>query len=104
MKRLVITAIILFACAKTAIAAEGVVVLNKSGTDYFLVETISGYSLLEWYGGYDPAAGDKIVGKIESYGFHDVYDISVRRELRVWVEDFWLSKEDAIRKYYEMSR
>jgi len=48
MKRLVITAIILFACAKTAIAAEGVVVLNKSGTDYFLVETISGYSLLEW--------------------------------------------------------
>ena len=89
------------ACTHMAVAAEGVVVLKKSGCDYFLVETEAGFALLEWFGGYDPDVGDVIVGQIESYGSYDVYDLSTDDELTVWVEDYWLSKSEAIRKYYE---
>jgi hypothetical protein len=35
-----------------------------SGCDYFLVSTVQGFALLEWYGGYDPDIGDEIVGKV----------------------------------------
>ena len=38
-----------------AVAAKGVVAYSKSGCDYFIVETNSGYALLEWYGGNDRA-------------------------------------------------
>jgi hypothetical protein len=37
----------------------------------------------------------------ESYGSKDIYNLTADSELRVWVEDFWLSKEDAFEKYYE---
>jgi len=33
-----------------------------SGCDYFLVQTRSGYDLLEWYGGHDPDKDDVLVG------------------------------------------
>jgi len=101
MKKIAVIVVILMACVHMAIGSEGVVVLKKSECDYFLVKTKAGFSLLEWYGGYDPDNGDKIVGKIESYGFHDVYDVSADEEITVWVEEYWLSKSEAIKEYYE---
>lgn len=59
-----------------------------------------GYSLLEWYGGYDPDEGDKIVGDFESYGFKDLYNVSAEREFRVY-DDYYLSKSRVLEKYYE---
>ena len=59
-----------------------------------------GYALLEWYGGSDPDEGDIIVGDFESYGFKDIYNLTADSELRVWVEDYWLSKEDVFRAVF----
>jgi hypothetical protein len=87
--------------AETAFAAKGEVVYKKSGCDYFIVETYMGYALLEWFGGNDPDEGDVIVGKFESYGFKDIYNLTADSELRVWVEDYWLSREDALEQYFE---
>ncbi len=82
-------------------AAKGEVVLKKSGCDYFLVLTNKGYALLEWYGGNDPSRGDILAGDYESFGMKDIYNLTDDHELRVWVEDFWLSKSRAIEKYYD---
>ena len=82
-------------------ASKGEVVYYPGGCDYFIVETDSGFALLEWYGGNDPDERDVIVGNFESYGSKDIYNLTADSELRVWVEDFWLSKEDAFEKYYE---
>jgi hypothetical protein len=72
-----------------------------SGCDYFIVATPSGYDLLEWYGGHHPDRGDVLVGEYESYGMHDIYDDTADEELTVWVEDYDLSKEDALEKLVE---
>ena len=87
--------------AETLPAAKGVVILNKSGCDFFVAETSGGYALLEWYGGNDPYEGDTIVGDYEAYGFKDIYNTTRDAELKVWVEDYWLSKSSVLEKYHE---
>jgi hypothetical protein len=84
-----------------ALGARGEVTHKQSGCDYFVVATPAGYDLLEWYGGYDPDKGDFLVGKFETYGMQDIYDQTADDNLRVWVEDYWLSKEDALEKLVE---
>lgn len=80
---------------------KGDIVYKKSGCDYFIVETALGYDLIEWYGGNDPDKGDTLIGNFESYGFEDIYNITADSELRVYVEDYWLSKDDVLEKYFE---
>lgn len=82
-------------------AAKGVVVYNKIGCDYYIVETNKGFALLEWFGGNDPNEGDTLVGDFERYGSKDIYNITADRKTRVWVEEFWLSKEEVIEKYFQ---
>ena len=65
-----------------------------------LLQRTRGYALLEWYGGNDPSEGDQLVGDYEEYGFHDIYNTTAGEELRVWVEDYWLSKTRVIEKFY----
>jgi hypothetical protein len=79
-------------------AARGVVSRRISGCDYFIVATKSAYDVLEWYGGHDPDKGDILIGGFESYGFHDIYDETADDDLRVWTEDYDLTKEDALEK------
>jgi hypothetical protein len=85
-------------------AAKGMVTHRISGCDYFLVETKSEYDLLEWYGGHDPDKGDVLIGNYESYGFHDIYDGTTDRQLRVWTEDYALSKGDALDKPFDQCK
>jgi hypothetical protein len=81
---------------------KGKVVYKKSGHNYFIVETGMGYALLKWYGGNDPKEGDVIVGNFKSYGFKNIYNLTAGgSELRVRVAAYWLSKEDALEKYFE---
>ena len=83
-------------------AAKGEVVYKSSRCDYFIVETPSGYALLEWYGGNDPDKGDIVVGNYEDYGFKDIYNLTADQEMKVWVEDYWLSKDDALERLFEL--
>ena len=79
-------------------STRGEVVRRISGCDYFLVETTGGFDLLEWYGGHDPDKGDILVGNFESYGFHDVIDDNVDDTIRIYTEDYLLSKSSATEK------
>ena len=100
MYKKIILILLLLSLASPSFAAKGVVTYYRDG-DYFIVETNMGYDLLEWYGGHDPSEGDIIVGNFESYGFKDIYDVTSDSSLRVWVEEYWLSKEAAFEEYYE---
>lgn len=97
----ILIAVLFILAPEAAIAAKGAVAYKKSGCDYFIAETVSGYVLLEWYGGNDPDEGDIIVGNFESYGFKDIYNLTADSELRVWVEDYMLSKSSVIEKYFD---
>ncbi|MBZ0103270.1 MAG: hypothetical protein K8I65_13990 [Thermoanaerobaculia bacterium] len=91
----------LAALASPAAAEKGPVSHRISGCDWFLIDLPSGYALVEWYGGNDPDKGDEIVGDFDEYGFRNVYNITADQELRVWVDDFWLSKGSALEDLYE---
>ncbi len=79
-------------------AARGELVYRVSGCDYFVVVTANGYDVLEWYGGHDPDKGDILTGNYDTYGMHNIYDETADEEVNVWVEDYGLSKTDALEK------
>lgn len=81
--------------------ARGEVTQRIEGCDYFLVETPSGVDLLEWYGGNDPDEGDVLVGTFETYGFHNIYNLAAKADLRVWVEDYWLDEDTASEQLHD---
>jgi hypothetical protein len=82
-------------------AACGVVSHRISGCDYFVVATKTDYDVLEWFGGHDPDKGDYLIGGFESYGFHDIYDETADADLKVWTEDYDISKGSALEKLAE---
>ncbi len=98
--RIIISIAVIALIAAPAYAAKGVVVYNKS-CDYYAVETNRGYALLEWFGGNDPSEGDVMVGDYETYGMKEIYNVTADTEAKVWVEDFWLSKDSLIEKIRE---
>ncbi len=105
MKRIMVialvTATLSIALTSIASAAKGVVVYYKFGCSSYIVETQMGYALLEWYGGNDPSEGDVLVGDYESYGMKDIYNITADSETKAWVDDYMLSKDSVIEKYYD---
>ena len=102
MRKPVLTLFALFGMAllflTPAAAATGTVAYKQGGCDYFVVETATGFDVLEWYGGFDPDKGDVLVGKFHEYGMKDIYDQTSDSDLQVWVEDYDLSKDDALEK------
>ena len=79
-------------------SARGYVSHRISGCDYFLVQSVSGYDLLEWYGGHDPDKGDTLVGNFEAYGFHDVIDETADESAHLYTDSYGLSKSNALEK------
>jgi hypothetical protein len=101
--KLTILFILIFAFTTPIFAARGQVVYKRSSCDYFIVYTpkTNSYALLEWYGGHEPGKDDIIVGDYESYGFKDVFCLTDDEEMRVYVEDYLLSRSSVIEEYFE---
>lgn len=71
------------------------VVYRIDGCDYFAADGPAGFYVLEWYRGYDPSVGDKLVGYERGYGFKNVTYLHNGREGRIYAEDYLLSAESA---------
>lgn len=82
-------------------AAKGQVVAEKG--DYYIIDTGSSYTLMEWYGGGVLYQGNNIVGDLNSYGFKEIYNTTRGCETRVYIENYLLDEEDAIEQLYEIS-
>jgi hypothetical protein len=81
-----------------AAGKRGTIVRRISGCDYFMVQTPTDYAILEWYGGHDPDKDDVLIGDYGSYGFQDFLDETSDSKLRVYVEEYKLTKVDALEK------
>jgi hypothetical protein len=99
--RMAFFAIFGFFAISGAHAENGVVALRVSGCDYYLVAASGGFVLVEWYGGYDPSRGDRVVGSFNTYGFKTLFFGSDMREGRVYIEDYSLSQESALEQLSE---
>lgn len=89
---------------------QGGVVYEGSG-DYYIVETNRGYAIAERYSGmlYE---GQTIYGRLNSYGMKYFINLSRDTEVKLYIEDYMLSQDQAIEwmgshrhlKYTDQSR
>lgn len=98
MKKIIILSFLLISI--NLFAAKGIVVYKSSSCDWFIVNTNSGFIVMESYSGYFDE-GDYVIGDIESYGFKNLFNKTRGIEGRVYVEDFQMSKDDAIEEFYK---
>lgn len=89
-----LTLFLLLTLCATAVAkmVNGAVVYTD-GT-YVIFYTQMGFSVGEYYGGhYVLEKEDMVVGKLDSYGFTDVFCPKKDRSARVYIDNWMLSKE-----------
>ncbi|RMG27942.1 MAG: hypothetical protein D6732_19635 [Methanobacteriota archaeon] len=82
-------------------SGPGIVVFSLDTCGYYIVQSEMGMSVLEWFGGVTPVKGDTLIGDFNTYGFVDLYDISQSSSTRAWVEEFMLSKSEALERMME---
>lgn len=97
---LIITFLATILFTVSSYADEGQVIYTKVGCSYYVVETLMGFSILEWYGGHIPLRGDIITGKLNLYGIHKVR-YNHNSEGQVYINDTMLSRSDANSKFFE---
>jgi hypothetical protein len=78
------------------------VTMMRESCDYFIVETDEGFCIFEWFGGSMPIEGDVLRGELDSYGFQNAYNVTQEVEIKAFVEEYWLGREEAVEKLYAM--
>ena len=79
---------------ETSNCVEGVVVY-EGNNDYYIIETKLGYTIAEWYDGR-LFEGDMLRGELNTYNFHYIINRSDNSEVRVYIQDYMLSRNKAI--------
>ena len=69
-----------------------------SSCDYFLLFNKSGYVVAEHSSGEEFDEGKYVYGNINTYGSLDIYNEDLDESETIYVEDWGLSKEDAMEK------
>ena len=88
---------IIFFISSTTFAVRGVVVHYKYSSDKIIIKTSMGYTCGEVYGGFLVDEGHILNGELENYGFKDIYDLTIDDTIRIWIDEYWLSKNEALR-------
>lgn len=71
-------------------------VVYQGSHDYYVVETAKGFTVCELYYGR-LSVGDRLYGELNSYSFKYIFNKSSNSEVKVWIDDFMLSKDSAIK-------
>jgi hypothetical protein len=79
----------------------GEVVKTYSGCDYFIISMNGDYVVAEWMGQYTPDEGDRIRGKLNSFGTKEFWVVNKSRTTKLWIDDYGLNWEDAVKKIRE---
>jgi hypothetical protein len=74
---------------------RGVVVYSDNYCPYYVVETRSGYTVVEAVSGYAPYEGSVIFGDLSRRGYMDLYNYSDDIIIRGDVVEYWLNYYDA---------
>lgn len=94
--------IILLICAMPTLGARAIVTHRVSGCDYFVIRDANDdYALLEWYGGHDPDKGDALIGSFKQYGMTEIFCATHDEDVEVYIEEYDMSRQEAIKGLYE---
>lgn len=101
MKKTIKTTLLSILIPALLMGLIGEVILEKD--DYIVIDTGLSYTVAEDYSLSLISEGDKLVGNLNSYGFNDVYNCSTDNEINLYIEDYWLDRDDAIELLYELA-
>ena len=86
---------------------RGTVVYSDSYCNYFVVETINGYSVVRSYDGYKPFEESVLYGDLSYSGTREFYNRSTGVVFTATVTDYWLTyseAQDALDYYCPMGK
>ena len=72
------------------------VLVTELKSDYWVGYEDYGYVIFELYGYTYIDEDDVICGNIHSYGFKDAYNATKEKSIRIYIEDYGLSKQRCI--------
>lgn len=81
---------------KSANDTNCMVLVTELKSDYWVGYEDYGYVIFELYGYAFMDKDDVICGNIRSYGFKDAYNATKEKNIRIYVEDYGLSKQSCI--------
>ena len=93
----ILSLIIVMIPAMTTYATRGVVVYYNYSSGKIIIETSLGYTCGEVYsysGLLD--TGDTIAGNLESYGVHEVYNLTHDSTFQIYIDEYWLNRNRAL--------
>lgn len=71
-------------------------VVYQGSQDYYVIETAKGFTICELYYG-SLSVGDLLYGELNSYNFKYIFNKSSNSDVKVWIDDYMLSKDSAIK-------
>ena len=74
---------------------RGTVVYSDSYCNYFVVETLNGYSVIRSYDGYKPFEESVVYGDLSYSGTREFYNRSTGVVFTATVTDYWLTYSEA---------
>ena len=99
MKKFVISVVMfcVVTISSTVSAARGVVAFYNHSSNKIVIATQMGYTcgeVMNFPMRLD--RGDVVAGNLESYGTHEIYNLTDDENFSLWIDNFWLSEEQAI--------
>ena len=74
---------------------QGEVVYSDSYCNYFVVETLNGFTIIRASGSYKPYEGNVVYGNFSNQGTREMYNYSSRVVFTGTITDYWLSYVEA---------
>ena len=103
MKKFILLLTLLFSFTLTSFAnyeensdCVDCVVVYEGRNDYYIIETREGFTILECYGVAYLDVDDVVRGPLNRYNFQYIINKRTKKETRVYIEDYMMSKEAAI--------
>lgn len=92
--------LLLITLSAVAFAERGAVAYFNSNSYSVVIYTENGYTCGEVTmfksGLWELERGTIIAGDLSSFGIHNVYDITNNRDITIWIDNFWMSEDQAI--------
>ena len=106
LARQILAALISWAGVQASVLAldEGIVVRQREGCAYVLVETPSGLALLRWLDGEEPLQGDRVIGDFNLFQTCRLFNQTKSRRFTAEMRAYVSTADDAMAAYRRFCR
>ena len=99
MKKLIVLVALLCTViiSSTAAAARGIVAFYNQSSSKVVISTQMGFtcgtlmSVPIWL-----SRGDTVAGDLESFGTHEIYNLSHDESFSLWIDNYWMSEDQVL--------